>query len=208
LVQIGDIIQTLSTASAAAASGSGANAQTLASVLTSPTNIAKLVLLSALSLGPVLYRDKLRNILSGDSIASEGDGAMQPVMRENGAIPVSNPVAGGLDDEHLLPLSYHCHQKPKDTTSIPQRQMSGSSATTSTTAVPSPSEASSTVGDGDEVAEPDEAPDILIQRDDGEGSKRWSLGWSMWGEKNDRSIDSIYEEGGLRTIREQRRQQH
>lgn len=210
-VQIGDIIQTLSAASAAAASGSGANAQTLGSVLTSPTNIAKLVLLSALSLGPVLYRDKLRNVLSGNSGASEGGGAMQPVMRETGAIPVSNAVAGGVDDEHLLPLSYHHHQKTKDAASLPRRQTSASSATTSATVVPSSSEASSTVGDDEEDAEPDEAADILTQRDDGLGkntSRRWSLGWTMWGEKNGRSIDSIYEEGGLGTMREQQRQQH
>lgn len=174
-LQIGDIIQTVS-----AASGSGAKGQTLGSVLASPTNIAKLVLLSALSLGPVLYRDKLRSVLSGSGKSGGAAGAVD--MREGGTTLPSMTTpkpggtsAGGADDEHLLPLAYHHHhlqhKSSKDlTTSLPQRQMSASSATTSsTTEIPSspsspPSEASSTVGDevelalglGEVVAEPEE----------------------------------------------------
>ncbi|KAF9514174.1 hypothetical protein BS47DRAFT_1454645, partial [Hydnum rufescens UP504] len=62
--QIGDIIQTLSAASLSASASSDAP-QTLSSLLASPSIILKLLFLSALSLGPVLGREKLRSLGGG-----------------------------------------------------------------------------------------------------------------------------------------------
>ena len=137
-------------------------------------------------MGPVLYRDKLRSVLtgkSGDPGVNGSGGTMQPVMCEGGAMLVSSAAVTGVDDGHLLPLVYqphHSHQKMEDTVLSPRRQMSASSATTSTTAVPSSSEASSTASDDDDVVEPDEGGEILFQHDDEEKtpSKRWSRGWA------------------------------
>ncbi|KEP55735.1 SNARE associated protein [Rhizoctonia solani 123E] len=59
--QIGDILQTLAVGS------SSGSPQTLSSLLGSPSIIFKLVLLSLLSLGPVLYRNKLSEVLGGSN---------------------------------------------------------------------------------------------------------------------------------------------
>ncbi|KAG8956546.1 hypothetical protein FRC04_000024 [Tulasnella sp. 424] len=59
--QIGDILQTVASSTAS----EEAAGQTLSSLLTSPSIIFKLVFLSLLSLGPVLLRDKLSELLSG-----------------------------------------------------------------------------------------------------------------------------------------------
>ncbi|CAE6524997.1 unnamed protein product [Rhizoctonia solani] len=59
--QIGDILQTLAVGS------SSGSPQTLSSLLGSPSIIFKLVLLSLLSLGPVLYRNKLSELLGGSN---------------------------------------------------------------------------------------------------------------------------------------------
>ncbi|CAE7130305.1 unnamed protein product [Rhizoctonia solani] len=59
--QIGDILQTLAVGS------SSSNPQTLSSLLGSPSIIFKLVVLSLLSLGPVLYRNKLSELLGGSN---------------------------------------------------------------------------------------------------------------------------------------------
>jgi hypothetical protein len=70
--QIGDILQTLATSAS-----STENPQTLSSILSSPSVILKLVFLSLLSLGPVLFRDSLKSILSGSgsevAVASEAE---------------------------------------------------------------------------------------------------------------------------------------
>ncbi|KAH7344024.1 hypothetical protein B0J17DRAFT_714168 [Rhizoctonia solani] len=63
--QIGDILQTLAVGS------SSSNPQTLSSLLGSPSIIFKLVVLSLLSLGPVLYRNKLSELLGGSNTPSE-----------------------------------------------------------------------------------------------------------------------------------------
>lgn len=62
--QIGDILQTV-------ASHPSPTPQTVSSLLTSPTIIAKLVLLSFLSLAPILARDRLKELISGATLASE-----------------------------------------------------------------------------------------------------------------------------------------
>ncbi|KAG8905137.1 hypothetical protein FRB99_000649 [Tulasnella sp. 403] len=59
--QIGDILQTVASTSSAS---SDAPVETLSSVLTSPSIIAKLIFLSLLSLGPVLLRDRLSDLIS------------------------------------------------------------------------------------------------------------------------------------------------
>ncbi|KAG8987050.1 hypothetical protein FRB90_003621 [Tulasnella sp. 427] len=64
--QIGDILQTV----ASSTSSEEASGQTLSSLLTSPSIIFKLVFLSLLSLGPVLLRDKLGELLSGSKAKS------------------------------------------------------------------------------------------------------------------------------------------
>ncbi|EUC67498.1 SNARE associated protein, partial [Rhizoctonia solani AG-3 Rhs1AP] len=68
--QIGDILQTLAVGS------SSGSPQTLSSLLGSPSIIFKLVLLSLLSLGPVLYRNKLSELLGG---GKSGDGGAIPL---------------------------------------------------------------------------------------------------------------------------------
>jgi hypothetical protein len=68
--QIGDILQTL-------AVSSSSDPRTLSSLLSSPSIVFKLVLLSLLSLGPVLYRNKLSELLGGAS--AETPDEKQPV---------------------------------------------------------------------------------------------------------------------------------
>ncbi|KAF8603563.1 hypothetical protein BDV93DRAFT_544724 [Ceratobasidium sp. AG-I] len=74
--QIGDILQTLATGS------TSSDPKTLSSLLSSPAIIFKLVLLSLLSLGPVLYRNKLSAVLAGASAAGE-------VSLDEKVVPVS-----------------------------------------------------------------------------------------------------------------------
>ncbi|CAE6404598.1 unnamed protein product [Rhizoctonia solani] len=76
--QIGDILQTL-----AVGSTSG-NPQTLSSLLGSPSIVFKLVVLSLLSLGPVLYRNKLSELLGGSNSPVE-----KLTLSEKEPIPVS-----------------------------------------------------------------------------------------------------------------------
>ncbi|QRV72419.1 Golgi apparatus membrane protein TVP38 [Ceratobasidium sp. AG-Ba] len=59
--QIGDILQTL------AVSSTSSDPKTLSSLLSSPSIIFKLVVLSVLSLAPVLYRNKLTALLGGST---------------------------------------------------------------------------------------------------------------------------------------------
>ncbi|KAF8639986.1 hypothetical protein AX17_001232 [Amanita inopinata Kibby_2008] len=61
--QIGDILQTV-------ASTPSPTSQTISSLLTSPSIILKLVLLSFLSLAPILGRERLRTLISNSAIAS------------------------------------------------------------------------------------------------------------------------------------------
>ncbi|KAG9121135.1 hypothetical protein FRC07_003034 [Ceratobasidium sp. 392] len=75
--QIGDILQTL------AVSSTSSDPKTLSSLLSSPSIIFKLVVLSLLSLGPVLYRNKLTALLGG-------------------SMPVDAPAT---IDEKLVPVS-------------------------------------------------------------------------------------------------------
>ncbi|KAJ1308418.1 hypothetical protein OPQ81_004123 [Rhizoctonia solani] len=76
--QIGDILQTLAVGS------SSGNPQTLSSLLGSPSIVFKLVVLSLLSLGPVLYRNKLSELLGGATSPSE-----KLTLSEKEPIPVS-----------------------------------------------------------------------------------------------------------------------
>ncbi|CAE6536773.1 unnamed protein product [Rhizoctonia solani] len=76
--QIGDILQTLAVGS------SSSNPQTLSSLLGSPSIIFKLVVLSLLSLGPVLYRNKLSELLGGSNSPLE-----KLTLSEKEPIPVS-----------------------------------------------------------------------------------------------------------------------
>ncbi|KAG8720311.1 hypothetical protein FRC08_000607 [Ceratobasidium sp. 394] len=71
--QIGDILQTL------AVSSSSSDPKTLSSLLSSPSIIFKLVLLSLLSLGPVLYRNKLTSLLGGSTTVEVLDEKPVPV---------------------------------------------------------------------------------------------------------------------------------
>ncbi|KIO17153.1 hypothetical protein M407DRAFT_229241 [Tulasnella calospora MUT 4182] len=73
--QIGDILQTV----ASSTSSEEAAGQTLSSLLTSPSIIFKLVFLSLLSLGPVLLRDKLSELLSGSKKSSSSSSARDDV---------------------------------------------------------------------------------------------------------------------------------
>ncbi|KDQ12719.1 hypothetical protein BOTBODRAFT_97574, partial [Botryobasidium botryosum FD-172 SS1] len=61
--QVGDILQTLAASKATGA----ASTETLSSVLSSPGVIMKLIFLSALSLGPVLGREKLKGLIGTGS---------------------------------------------------------------------------------------------------------------------------------------------
>jgi hypothetical protein len=65
-IQIGDILQTL-------ASTPSPNPQTISSVLASPSIIIKLVLLSFLSLAPILGREHLKAWLSPANLSVEGE---------------------------------------------------------------------------------------------------------------------------------------
>ncbi|CAE6485305.1 unnamed protein product [Rhizoctonia solani] len=76
--QIGDILQTLAVGS------TSANPQTLSSLLGSPSIVFKLVVLSLLSLGPVLYRNKLSELLGGSTSSAE-----KITLSEKEPIPVS-----------------------------------------------------------------------------------------------------------------------
>jgi uncharacterized membrane protein YdjX (TVP38/TMEM64 family) len=71
--QIGDILQTL------AVSSTSSDPKTLSSLLSSPSIIFKLVLLSLLSLGPVLYRNKLTALLGGSTAVEALDEKPVPV---------------------------------------------------------------------------------------------------------------------------------
>lgn len=64
--QIGDILQTV-------VATPSPNPQTISSILMSPSIIVKLVLLSALSLAPILGRDYLRSWLSPTAAAAAAD---------------------------------------------------------------------------------------------------------------------------------------
>ncbi|CUA70385.1 hypothetical protein RSOLAG22IIIB_00745 [Rhizoctonia solani] len=75
--QIGDILQTLAVGS------SSGSPQTLSSLLGSPSIIFKLVVLSLLSLGPVLYRNKLSELLGGSNPSEK------ITLSEKEPIPVS-----------------------------------------------------------------------------------------------------------------------
>jgi len=77
--QIGDILQTFAKSTDAIADT--ASAETLSSLLTSPSVIAKLVFLSLLSLGPVLMREKLTALLSGGKKSEDDDEKTQSLIR-------------------------------------------------------------------------------------------------------------------------------
>ncbi|KAG8678933.1 hypothetical protein FRC09_019408, partial [Ceratobasidium sp. 395] len=77
---IGDILQTL------AVSSTSSDPKTLSSLLSSPSIIFKLVLLSLLSLGPVLYRNKLTALLGGSTVAD-----VAPLNLDEKPEPVVSP---------------------------------------------------------------------------------------------------------------------
>lgn len=86
LSQIGDLLQTVAVK---AASDPTAPAETLSTLLSSPSIIAKLVVLSLVSLGPVLMRDKLSRIISSRRTSGTG-GRM--VRRSREVIDLASPT--------------------------------------------------------------------------------------------------------------------
>ncbi|KAK7061785.1 transmembrane protein 41 [Favolaschia claudopus] len=74
--QIGDILQTV-------ASHPSPTPQTVSSLLTSPAIIAKLVLLSFLSLAPILGRDYLRAVISNGLVETPADDASNEEKRSS-----------------------------------------------------------------------------------------------------------------------------
>lgn len=172
-------------------------------MLASPTNIAKLILLSALSLGPVLYRDKLRSVLGGGGGAASAktSGAGGVILPETVAEATadtemqeshSTRTSGEVDDAHLLPLSYTAHDHSAPPTPAPGQLSHPITSTSSSSSSKASSEASSTVGDHDtEIAEPEEyayAYESEEHEHDTTSSKkqRWSkLPWTMWNADGD-----------------------
>ncbi|KAF8328578.1 uncharacterized protein EI90DRAFT_3017628 [Cantharellus anzutake] len=132
--QIGDIIQTLSATSFAASAASTTNAsstsgtflpydasaatpQTLSSVLASPAVVTKLVFLSALSLGPVLFRGRLKALVSSSGEEESGDGKMETEMvfggRKGSEYESDEQTVVGSDDSHSRRpfFGHHKHKR-------------------------------------------------------------------------------------------------
>lgn len=184
--------------------------KTLGSVLTSPSIIAKLVVLSALSLGPVLYRDKLRSVLGGRSSRStaanlnsvdslETAGALSPVslegrnslafpseeevsrLRSFGAAPSGS--SSPVDEHHILPLAYSAHSHARPHSVAPPLH----TPSLAHTVAREESEASSTVGDPEVEAEVFDEPESLhnVQGhedvEDLKGKRKdYSMKWYSW----------------------------
>ncbi|KAG8875372.1 hypothetical protein FRB97_005184 [Tulasnella sp. 331] len=80
--QVGDLLQTVAVKTSSA---SDAPAETLSSLLSSPSIIVKLIVLSLISLGPILLRDKLSNI-----ITKHVSGRMAAVVRTDEVIDLAS----------------------------------------------------------------------------------------------------------------------
>lgn len=160
--------------------------QTLSSVLTSPSLILKLVFLSALSLGPVLYRDKLKTVLGGSaSSASTPTNEVQtPLMHNAGSVEMEAVESIDSDPSHLLPLSY---------TPTPVTPTS----TLSPFGRASLEEGSTTDVDGDEEVTVTKKTSFIKRCPSKKGSrheKKWSVPWIMWGNNDDERCDGSAKE--------------
>jgi uncharacterized membrane protein YdjX (TVP38/TMEM64 family) len=100
--QVGDILQTV-------ASASGPNTQTIQSLLASPEIIMKLILLSFLSLAPILGRDRLKTMLSPSATSEMNDSPEDREARRKWRIHLrlpsrSRPAMRGAESQRELEI--------------------------------------------------------------------------------------------------------